>query len=216
MNPEPLDCQPSVMTRFNYQPKTSSSLSVWFINLFLLFLPMNLEVEIKTGLKDYNSARKTISKIGKFIKKVRQIDTYYTPPDRDYYTEKPVRYYIRTRETKDKFTFEFHKPRLGKNVKSEAEEYEVTINDKKTFLQIIKFIGLRKRAAVGKVREYFMCGKFEIALDKVKDLGIFIEVEAKSSKLTKKDCMNFLKKSGVEFEILKNDNYALMAIEKVK
>jgi len=61
-----------------------------------------------------------------------------------------------------------------------------------------------------------MCGKFEIALDKVKDLGIFIEVEAKSSKLTKKDCMNFLKKSGVEFEILKNDNYALMAIEKVK
>ncbi len=175
---------------------------------------MNLEVEIKVGIPDYASARKAIAKLGKFIKKEKQTDIYYTPPGRDYYSEKPVKYYLRTRETRGKYTFEFHRPNFLKGKKAGSEEYEVEISDKKTFLKIIRFIGLKKAAVVSKEREYFMCGNFEVALDKVMGLGNFMEVEAKRKGISKKDCMDFAKKSGVRFRILKNNNYALMALGK--
>jgi predicted adenylyl cyclase CyaB len=55
---------------------------------------------------------------------------------------------------------------------------------------------------IEKQREYWMCNNIEVALDNVKDLGYFIEAEAKGDfkdeKEAKQECINFLEKLGVK------------------
>ena len=74
---------------------------------------------------------------------------------------------------------------------------------------------------VDKNREYWDCGRFEVALDKIKGLGSFIEVEAKNDFFknnieAKIECINFLKKLGVK-NVEKNHikkGYPVLLLEK--
>ncbi len=76
------------------------------------------------------------------------------------------------------------------------------------------------RVTVVKTRKYFNCGNFEVTLDKVENLGNFIEVEAKKNfggiEKTKKSCLNFLKSLNVKYEIKSQMGYPRMLYRKLK
>ena len=175
---------------------------------------MNIEVEIKVKVDNLKEIKKKVSKIGKLIKAIKQIDDYYTPSHRNFFTQKPhATEFLRIRTNPDKVVFEYDRS-INKRANGEhdyAEEYETEILDKKEFEKILGFLDFKKVLTVTKNREYWMCGKIEVALDTIKELGTFVEAEAKGDfkdeKEAKKECIKFLENLGIK-------NVAKTAIHK--
>src|SRR3990172_1924284 len=62
----------------------------------------------------------------------------------------------------------------------ECDEYEMPIQDGTKMLKILTNVGYSVRLIVQKSRKIYRYGDFEIALDKVHDLGFFVEIELKN------------------------------------
>lgn len=166
---------------------------------------MNIEVEIKIAIDNFKEIKAKVSAIGKLIKSIHQIDEYYVPCHRDFFVQKPHPVeWLRIRTNPDKVIFEYDKS-INKKEDGEqdyAEEYETEISNADEFRKILNFLDFKKIIIVDKQREYWDCGDFEIALDKIDGLGDFIEVEAKgnfeNNKKAKEACFSFLKELGIE------------------
>ena len=166
---------------------------------------MNVEVEIKIKIENFEEIKEKVASKGKLIKSIKQIDEYYVPSHRDFFAQKPhPTEWLRIRINPDKVIFEYDKSinKRGDGDQDYAEEYETEISNVEEFRKILNFLDFKKVVTINKQREYWDCGDFEIALDKVKDLGDFIEVEAKgnleSSTTAKEACLSFLKDLGIK------------------
>lgn len=165
---------------------------------------MNVEVEIKVKIENLEGIKKRVSEIGKLIKSIKQIDEYYVPLHRDFFAQKVRTEWLRIRTNPDKTVFEYDlSVNKDKNGKQEyAKEYETGISEPDEFRKILDFLNFRKVITVEKQREYWDCGNIEVALDKIKDLGDFIEAEAKGDFKTSKEaeeaCLNMLYKLGIK------------------
>jgi len=186
---------------------------------------MNIEVEIKIAIDNFEEIKAKVSSIGKLIKLIHQIDEYYVPSHRDFFAQKPhPTEWLRIRTNPDKIIFEYDKS-INKKANGEqecTEEYETEILNADEFRKILKFLDFKYVVTVDKQREYWDCGDLEIALDKIKDLGDFIEVEAKGSFKNNVDaknaCVKFLEDIGIkDVESLKiNRGYAGLILDKTK
>ncbi len=165
---------------------------------------MNIEVEIKIKINSLRKIKNKLQNYGKLVKSIKQIDEYYIPCHRDFFARKPFPVeWLRIRTNPDRTIFEYDKS-INKNTKGEqeyAEEYETEISRPDELRKILKFLDFKKVITVEKEREIWSCGNLEICLDKVRDLGFFIEVEAgkgfKNLKEAKKACYGFLNKLAI-------------------
>ncbi len=165
---------------------------------------MNIEVEIKVKVDNLEEIKKKVSKMGKLIKAIKQIDDYYIPCHRDFFAHKPQPIeHLRIRTNPNKVVFEYTRTI---NMKEDgdydhAEEYETEILNVEEFKKILEFLDFKKFATIEKQREYWICDDIEVALDEIKGLGSFVEAEArgdfKDDKEAKKACINFLEKLGI-------------------
>lgn len=161
---------------------------------------MNIEVEIKIQLNNLEMIRKRLKTLGGSLEKsLHQVDDYYVPCHRDFFAAKPCPVeWLRVRKNPDRVIFEYDRSIVHRedNAQDYVEEYEVEIKDPASLRRILKFLDFKKVATVDKQREYWRCGNFEIALDKVKDLGFFIKAEAQgnfpNAKKARAGCVNFL------------------------
>ena len=182
---------------------------------------MNKEIEIKVKLSDYEKARKRIQELCEFISKKIQIDEYWTPQHKDIYSGERKEYWRIRKEKKgdkEKVSFEYHKPTFNeKGIKQYSAEYETLVENGKILDKIMKFIDARLVVVVEKEREYYHYKDFEICLDKVKELGEFLEIEAKkvidSHENTFKECEKALDELGIEIEG-EAKNYFIQMVEK--
>lgn len=134
---------------------------------------MNIEIEIKVGVGDFGEIKKILrSKNVKSIKKVHQIDEYYSPVHRDFYKSQHPTEWLRIRNNQKSARFEYDISGDDKE-KIPAKEYEIEISNAETMRKILKFLNFKKCFIIDKVREYWRLGDFEICLDKVKGLGNF-------------------------------------------
>jgi len=46
---------------------------------------MNIEIEIKVKVDNFDEIKEKVSKLGKLIKSINQIDGYYIPQHRDFF-----------------------------------------------------------------------------------------------------------------------------------
>jgi adenylate cyclase class 2 len=186
---------------------------------------MNVEVEIKVKIENFEEIKLKVASVGKLIKSIKQIDEYYVPCHRDFFSQKPhPTEWLRIRTNPDKVIFEYDKS-INKKADGDqecAEEYETEISAADEFRKILNFLDFKKVITVDKQREYWDCGDLEIALDKIEGLGSFIEVEAKGSfennAEAKKACLNFSKKLGIKNAetIQINKGYPVLLLEKNK
>lgn len=186
---------------------------------------MNIEVEIKIEINNFEEIKKKVAEKGKLIKSINQIDDYFIPSHRDFFAQKPHPIeWLRIRTNPDKVIFEYDKS-INKKANGEqecAEEYETLISEPEEFRKILSFLDFKKVVTVNKQREYWDCGNIEVALDKVEGLGCFIEAEAKGdfkdSTEAKQTCLKFLEELGIENagdkEIKKG--YPVLYLEKNK
>jgi predicted adenylyl cyclase CyaB len=166
---------------------------------------MNVEIEIKAKVDNPKEIREKVSRIGKLIKSIKQIDDYYIPLQRDFFANKPQPIeHLRIRTNPDKTVFEYTRTiNLKENLDYDyAEEYETEISNVEEFKKILGFLDFKKVVTVEKNREYWMCGDIEIALDDVVGAGFFVEAEAKGDfkdeKEAKKACIDFLENLGIK------------------
>jgi predicted adenylyl cyclase CyaB len=185
---------------------------------------MNIEVEIKMEVKNFDEIKEKVSKIGKLIKSIKQVDDYYVPHHRDFFARKPAEEFLRIRTNPDKTVFEYTRVVNMREDGSNdyAEEYETEIKEVEEFRKTLEFLDFRKVVTVEKQREYWLCGGIEVALDKISNLGDFIEAEAKgdfkSEAEAKRACFDVLKNLGItniENDFVKK-GYPELVLEKDK
>lgn len=165
---------------------------------------MNIEVEIKVKVDDLQLIREKVASFGSLTKAINQIDDYYIPCQRDFFEQKPHPVeWLRIRTNPDKVIFEYDRS-INKDQKGEqeyTEEYETEISSPDDFKKTLEFLDFKKVVTVDKHREYWMCGKIEVALDEIKGLGYFVEAEAKGdfkdNMEAKKSCLDFLSVIGI-------------------
>jgi len=93
---------------------------------------MNIEVEIKVKIDNFEEIKEKVSKIGKLVKSINQIDDYYIPCHRDFFAKKPhPTEWLRIRTNPDKIIWEYTR---SINPKEDgdydhAEEYETEISN---------------------------------------------------------------------------------------
>jgi len=183
---------------------------------------MNIEVEIKIKINNLRKIKDKLRDYGNLIKSIKQIDEYYIPYHRDFFAQKPFPVeWLRIRTNPDRTIFEYDRS-ININAKGEqeyAEEYETEISQPVELRKILKFLDFKKVITVEKEREIWNCGDLEICLDKVKDLGFFIEIEAKGNFKNpieaKKTCYEFLNKLEVKAspENIINTGYPVLLLE---
>ncbi|MFA4880540.1 MAG: class IV adenylate cyclase [Candidatus Doudnabacteria bacterium] len=167
--------------------------------IFVIIIHMNIEVETKIQLESLEKVRKKLKTIGGSLKEsMRQIDEYYVPCHRDFFLSQPCVEWLRVRQNPDRAIFEYDKSIVCRkdSAQNYAEEYEVEVKQPENLRKILKFLDFKKIVTVDKQREYWQCEDFEIALDQVKNLGFFIEVEAQgnflNTKIARAGCARFL------------------------
>ena len=184
---------------------------------------MNIEVEIKIQIDNFNEIKSRVEAVGKLIKSIKQIDDYYIPFHENFFEKKPFPVeWLRIRTNPDKVVFEYTR---AVGIKDDgnyefAEEYETEISSPEELRKILNFLDFKKYVTVNKQREYWDCGDIEIALDKIEGLGSFIEAEAKgdfeSVEQARQACLKFLEDLGIknagDVEIKKG--YPVLLLEK--
>lgn len=183
---------------------------------------MNIEVEIKVKVDNLEEIKEKVSKIGKLVKSINQIDDYFIPVQRDFFNQKPHPVeWLRIRTNPDKVIFEYDLS-INKNSDGKqecAEEYETEISNPDDFRKILNFLDFKKVITVDKQREYWLCDNIEIALDTIKGLGTFVEAEAKgdfkNNIEAEEACIDFLEALGIKDVAKKqiNKGYPVLILE---
>ena len=186
----------------------------------------DIEIEIKVKITDIAPLLKFLQKSAKFISKQQQVDRYYNPPGLDFFSERPVKHWLRLRqETNGTSSINYklwHHQKDG--TPTYCDEYESKLSDIPGMQKIFKALNFREAVKVDKVRKvwFYHDSKrdYEIAVDSVKNLGDFVEIEykGKSSKVAAEkinlDMIKLLKDLGCG-EIERNyDGYAFQLLFK--
>jgi len=141
----------------------------------------NTEIEKRFICKNKNSILKKLNNIAKQLYTNHQIDSYYIPKHRNFVAEKYPFEWLRLRRENNQYTLTY-KHWYPERVKesTHCDEYETIIENGKNFEKILYVLDFKKIIVVDKKRTAYKLDKFEIAIDDVKDLGSFIEIEIKS------------------------------------
>lgn len=138
------------------------------------------EIEVLVEVyEDLSKMKKILSKFNyQGTKKI--IDEYYYDPKRK--TLKPdknnkIFHCLRTRQKNNEYlvTYKDDIYKRGKWIYS--NEYETKVESLDTMKEIFEKIGLVKFIEINNEKETYTTDKYEIVLENVKDLGIFLEVE---------------------------------------
>ncbi|MFH1229246.1 MAG: class IV adenylate cyclase [Candidatus Aenigmatarchaeota archaeon] len=163
------------------------------------------EIEIKIPLEkgEFLKIRESLKKTAAFVKTSKQVDDYFTPDHRNFVEPRfPFEWLsVRRRGEKAILNYKHYYP---ENVETatHCDEFEAEVKAPEKLEKILSAINMKKLVTVEKEREtYNYNDEFEIALDTVKDLGHFIEIEAMkdfgSVESTRKMLFEFAKKLGI-------------------
>lgn len=163
----------------------------------------NVEVEIQVKINKSSPLLKFLKENARFVDSSKEIDEYFIPCCRNFTDVKPTKEWLRLRNKAGKFTVTYKNWHYLKSGKStHADEYETEVKDIDQLRQLFLALKFRPLIKIEKSRKKYMYKNFEIAVDKVKDLGDFMEIEYKSE--IKQDpvaitdsMINLLKKIGV-------------------
>ncbi|MDD4251482.1 MAG: class IV adenylate cyclase [Candidatus ainarchaeum sp.] len=161
------------------------------------------EIEILMELlENKNSCIKKLTKIGSL--KINKIyDIYYTLDKKikpNIFPRRVVR--IRKKNKESFLTYKIDHYNKN-NVWQYSDEYEVKLSDFKRINKIIELIGFKKIIEINNTKYTFETEKYEIVVEDVLNLGLFLEVEIKKPsqeriKTQKDKIRKFIKTLGIK------------------
>jgi len=140
---------------------------------------MDYEVEQKFRVDDAAKFEERLADLGiHFGDPVRQDDTYYAHPTRDFAATDEA---LRTRSIGDQHFITYKGPRIDATTKTRKELELPLATTAEEFAELLKAVGFQKVSSVRKSRRsasYKLNDReIEIDLDEVDDLGSFVELE---------------------------------------
>lgn len=138
-----------------------------------------LEIEIKSYCDDHDAVIKKLIAMGARRGRTRkENDLYLNHSSRDFRQTGEA---LRLRQVDDGNVILTYKgPRLSTVAKTRREE-EVAVADFESALTIFTLLGFSSFGTVVKEREIFMLDDVEICIDRVEDIGNFVELEMKGT-----------------------------------
>jgi len=141
----------------------------------------NKEIEIQVRVGNVGKLEAFLKNKAKFSGEKYQKDEYYSPIHRNFLDKKPVSEWLRLRES-DSDAITYKKYHYDENGKSKyCDEYETDIKKVDQLRQILAALDIKPIVIVEKTRKNWDYKDYEVAIDKVTDLGDFVEVEYKGS-----------------------------------
>jgi adenylate cyclase class 2 len=177
-----------------------------------------IEIKIPVDKETFFKVREKLK--GNPVKKVQQKDDYFTPSHRNFVEPEFPFEWLSIRKRGDSFILNY-KHFYPENVKTftHCDEFETEIKDSEKIEKMFSALDLKKLVTVEKEREAFRHkNEFEIALDSVKDLGYFIEIEALkdfgSVELTREKLFEFARNLGIDVSNPDKRGYPFLLMEK--
>ena len=152
----------------------------WFLPHICIMVLKNIEIELKFPLYNIEEVKKELTSIAQ-IEKVNdfQKDIYYIPPHINFFEEKPVSKRLRLRESQKWYSLDYkHYHNKVEVTSSICDEFVVNLDNIESFKEIFKRLDFKELIVVDKTRNTWRYKDIEIAIDEVKELWIFIELEA--------------------------------------
>lgn len=163
----------------------------------------SIEIEIQVQVEKIKPLENFLKKNAKFEGEYHQIDEYFTPAHRNFIAKKPTDEWLRLRNANGKFSINYKNWHHDKDGKSHhCDEHETEVVDINKMRYIFESIDIKPIVVVDKIRKIYRYKKYEIALDEVKKLGDFVEIEYKG-KATKKDASKIAQEMGDFLKSLK-------------
>ena len=163
----------------------------------------NIEVEIQVNVEYSNPLIEFLEKNGIFQSEKRQIDEYFSPVHRDFLATRPVAEWLRLRDADGKYSINYKNWHFDENGKGHyCDEFETKIEGMDQVKKIFEVLNLKSIVVVDKLRKTWIYRDYEVAVDSVKTLGDFVEIEymgedekVNPEKITG-EMVDFLKKVG--------------------
>lgn len=132
-----------------------------------------LEIEIKASGNLEKVKEKLRQLDAKRIGQKTQKDIYYQAPHRDF---KETDEALRIRQENGDIYLTYKGPKIDDETKT-RREIEIELKSLEKMDSILEFLGFKKSKTVEKQRQLYSIDEYKIALDDVKGLGEFIEIE---------------------------------------
>lgn len=160
----------------------------------------NIEIEIQVQIENVKELLAFLKKSARFTGQSRLVDTYFTPPHRNFLTIRPVNEWLRLRKSGSRSWLNYknwHREKDGRT--HYCDEYETVLENVAQAENIFGVLNFKPIVVVDKTRRTWHYKNFEIALDNIKGLGNFVEIEFKGKPTKKpaqvtKSMITFLKK----------------------
>ncbi len=182
----------------------------------------NTEIEIKINLDTsaFIRVREKVKSLAIFVKKIQQVDTYFTPVHRDFIRPAfPFEWLsIRKRGNDTLLNYKHWYPEDVEDT-THCDEFEVTVDSEVQLEKIFSALNIRKLVTVEKEREVYQYqDKFEISFDTVKELGYFIEIESLKDfdgvEATREKLFDFANQLGIDISNVDKRGYPYILMKK--
>lgn len=138
----------------------------------------NIEIEIQVNIENSRPLVEFLEKSAEFKKENRQIDEYFSPAHRDFTSVRPVKEWLRLRDSGGKYSINYKNFHYDENGKSlYCDEYESQAGDFNNLKKILESLNFKFLVKVDKIRKIWEYKDYEIALDSIAGLGDFVEIE---------------------------------------
>ena len=174
---------------------------------------MEIETKFKTdNLEEIKN--KLIGMGAVFSEELEQIDEYYKPKGRETETQKPGSFLLRIRIQGNKkfFTCKALTDRTGV-----WDEHEMEISDENALREILKKLNYTMIFSITKKRANGRLNEFGLCIDKVKELGNYLEVEiiSDNGEEGKHKISALLKKLGAAEKNMEHRGYAAILSQRM-
>jgi len=163
----------------------------------------DVEIEIQVNVENSKPLLDFLEKNAEFKYKNRQIDEYFSPIQRNFIEPRPVKEWLRLRNSDGKYSINYKNFHYSENGKSDyRDEYETEIEDIDKLKKIFNSLDFKSLVTVDKLRKSWDYKDYEVAVDSVKGLGDFVEIEYKGKeenadpKKIMEEMITFLKSVG--------------------
>lgn len=164
----------------------------------------SIEIEIQVQIENSNQLLAFLQSHANFVGESHQVDRYYSPAHRNFVATRPVKEWLRLRDSSGKYSINYKNWHYEKGGRSHfCDEYETPILDLRQLENIFSALDMKPVVAVDKTRKIWIYEDYEIALDTIKGLGNFVEIEYKGRATGKKpvqitkEMISFLKQFNV-------------------
>jgi len=182
----------------------------------------NIEIEIKVQVEEetFEKFISYLAKNARFEKESYQTDEYFTPIHRDFLSPDYPFEWLSIRERNQKIILNYkHWYPENEEKSTHCDEYEVELSNYENMSKIFQSLNIKSLVKVIKERKvYNYNNEFEVALDKVDELGYFVEIEVKkgfeSIEIANKKLLEFAKQMGVDTSNRNYRGYPFLLLEK--